>query len=255
MDGPHDPRLVVSTAPRRHTTPLSRVGRRRLHSIRRIALLACASLGLVVAAMSSGCLITDPPQFKLPTHSKPLLDQTTADPDPALVKLVQNADLTKKITFSAEVTSQEDPPGTSDFDTLHARLYIDYGTPNEFQAYRYALPTTIRTTDGKRRVSADWIPASWPVGPGCHRATLIVMHAFDDFTQCPTCPGDYSTITWQLLRCDMSEPPSCDALPISGTGSCEGWTNTCSAVRGNLMDAGVELPLCPESATEDGGQP
>jgi hypothetical protein len=227
-----------------------------LRNVARFALLACASLALGIAAMSSGCLITDPPQFKLPTHTKPLLDATSANRDPAEVIVVDGNDVHTPITFSVEVTSQEDPAGTSDFDTLNARFFIDYGTPDDFKAFLHSVPTKIVTTpDGKRQVIAQWFPASQPVGSGCHRATMFVMHAVDPFTQCPTCADDYSTLTWKILRCDQTTMDDCASLPLTGDGACPELTNTCSAVLSRLADAGIEVATCPEGDSADGGTP
>lgn len=255
MDGLRDPRPPVPAAPLGRATPLSRSGGRAL-PIRRLALLACASLSLGVAVMSSGCLITDPPQFKLPTHTRPLLDPTFADPDPGAVKVVRESQIQTPITFSAEVISQEDAADTGGaYQRLEAWLYIDYGSTLDPQLpYSFAIPASIKVgTNGKRRVSATWRPASPYSDLGCHRATLVVSHIFDD-TLCPVCTDDYSTLTWQILRCDESKG-DCGALVLSGTGSCEGLTNTCADARQRQAESGLEPRMCPDDDTADGGSP
>lgn len=204
--------------------------------------------------MSSGCLITDPPQFKLPAHTRPLLDATTANRDPSDVVVIDETNAHTPVTFSVDVISQEDVSENSEFHKLQARFFIDYGAPADLKPYLYLGPTQITSSpDGKRRVTAQWFPDAQPVGSGCHRATLFVMHAVDSFTQCPLCADDYSTLTWKILRCDRSKG-ECDNLVLNGLGECPELTNTCPTLRARLADAGIEVDSCPEADT-DGGSP
>src|SRR5262249_32212570 len=98
-----------------------------------------------------------------------------------------------------------------------------------------------------RRVSVQWPPRIYQVDPGCHTATLIASHIFDD-TGCPSCLDDYSTLTWQILRCDSSKPGDCDTLPVTGGASCAGLTGSCERVRPKAAGSS-----CPEDS--DGGTP
>lgn len=265
MDGNRNTlhRPLVPAPPRSRATSLSEVAGGARPAARRFAALAWASLGLVSAAMSTGCLITDPPQFKPPKHSRPLLDATTADPDPGAVLRVEESEIqngTKSaIKFSADVISQEDSADTgSAFQQLEAWLYIDYGSDADpLQPYSFAIRANkiqpASSSDQKRRVEATWRPGLQRVDAGCHTVTLVVSHIFDD-SLCPVCSDDHSSITWQILRCDNSKG-DCDAMPLTGPGACKARSNSCAKVRETLQDAGMEVAQCPEGETTDGGGP
>jgi hypothetical protein len=210
----------------------------------------------MLAMPTAGCLVTDPPQFKAPKHTAPFLVESSTDPDTRQVVVIDSATLsmTSAIkTFSADVISQDDPAdGNGLFKQVSSRLYIDYGFKGApGQPFLYVLngktvpAGTIDQTTG-RRASATWYPDVNRVEPGCHTATLIVSHIFDDEPGCPACADDYSTITWQILRCDSAQN-NCDALPVTGMAACTGLTNTCEQVHAQ-SDAG---PICPEDV--DGG--
>ena len=188
--------------------------------------------------MSSGCVITDPPQFQDPTPTIPFL--ILPDPDPGKVVVVDStllATTNSEIDFSAEVMSQDDPADAG-YATVTAHLFIDYGytLPNG-NPYRYDIPNpyvssgTIDQTSG-RRARFQWFPSVYAVDPGCHTATMVVSHKFDDFS-CPTCDSDSSAITWQILRCDATQS-NCDDLALAG---CQALTNTCAKARA-ARDAG-----------------
>lgn len=205
--------------------------------------------------MSTGCLITDPPQFKPPKHTRPWLDPITATPDPQLVVVIDDSKGLKSLTFSADVTSQDD---TDDgpFSKVDTRLYIDLGIQNPFDPttpYVHAidgdvlLPGSLDQTG--RRTSAVWNFSSRPILPGCHRATLVVSHIFDRNPDCPVCPDDFTAITWQILRCNGSDG-DCGELLVD---SCPELKSSCATVRDELMRADAGIAQCPSDA--DAGAP
>jgi hypothetical protein len=245
------PRCFVASAPAAGgliVTALSGVaGPDRATRARRGA-TAWSSLGLGLLAMSTaGCLITDPPQFTPQQHTAPFLVASTAAPDLREVVIVDAQNLVLQ-TFAADVISQDDPAdSTGQFQQVHTRLYIDYGfavAPGE--PFRYVIDGdtiaagTLDETTG-RRVSATWQPAVYGVDPGCHTATLIASHVFDDQPGCPVCTDDYSILSWQLLRCDSSIAGDCDELPVSGPGECPPITTSCATVESE-SDAGSSCP-------------
>jgi hypothetical protein len=210
--------------------------------------MARLSLGLGALAMSTtGCLITDTPQFTPQTHTAPFLVAATADPDSRTIVIVDNDTLA--VTFAADVISQDDPPdSTGQFQEVNSRLYLDYGIPGGggLPFPYYPIPGgmvnagTLAQTTG-RRISATWQPPERDVPLGCHTATLIVSHIFDEQSGCPVCIDDFSTITWQVLRCDSSMPGNCDELPITGAGACQAPTTNCATAESE-SDAGSSCP-------------
>jgi hypothetical protein len=207
---------------------------------------------------TAGCLITDPPQFTAQNHTGPFLVPSSADPDPRAVVVIDDVGLGLGAeTFSADVISQDDPADSSgQFQKVNSRLYIDYGfTAGPGQPFRFVIggssvdPGTLDQTSG-RRVTSTWFASSNPVDSGCHTVTLVASHIFDAVPECPVCDDDYSTITWQVLRCDSSIPHDCEQLPITGTTGCAALgNNTCEQVHAQ-SDAGSS---CPELV--DGGAP
>jgi hypothetical protein len=185
----------------------------------------------------------------------------TASPDPKQIFKVDDANLPAEITFSAQVVSQDDSSPTSSFYDVKTKLYIDYGYPdNPGGPFFYDLdgtaiaPGTLQTT--KRLAAAQWSPIFNQVPYGCHTATLVASHVFDDQrlagTQCPLCADDYTMITWQVLRCNSSMTGTsfdCTKLPITGPTSCAGLTSSCAQV---LAEPDAGAPACPEPATDGG---
>jgi hypothetical protein len=224
----------------------------------RVARVSLYASALTMA--STACIITDPPQFTPPKHTVPFLVEATASPDAKAILAVDKqlfSTTQSVIQFSAEVVSQDDPTSAmTDFTQVEGKLYIDYGLhgPNLQQPFRFVFngsPTLPSGALGQtgRRITASWSPSLVDVAPGCHTATLIVSHKFDDLSDCPVCPDDFSAITWQILRCDRSVD-GCKDLPVSGAGSCEDLTNSCALVR-DLQGSNAEA--CSESG--DGGAP
>ncbi len=212
------------------------------------------SSAAVLAASTTGCLITDSPQFQVPQHTAPFLVAASASPDTRGIVRVDTSALTSE-PFSADVVSQDDPAGSGgQFQQVSSRLYIDYGF-NEVPGlpFRYVLsgntlqPGTLDQTSG-RRVSVTWYPQVDTVTAGCHTATLVVSHLFDDVPGCWACNDDFSTLTWWVNACDSSMG-TCTDLPVMGATGCPdpATLTSCETV---LADAGS---TCPEAA--DAGAP
>jgi hypothetical protein len=269
MDGHRVNRTPSTSVPpqaSRGATPLSHVaaGRRlAARSTEAPARLARVSLyALALTMTSTGCIITDPPQFTPPKHTRPFLVEATATPDPKDILPVDQQLLgttQSVLKFAADVVSQDDPSSTTTptaFQQVEGRLYLDYGLNGTelTRPYRFALSATPILPSGTleqtgRRISATWSPLQVPVSDGCHTVTLIVSHKFDDQSNCPVCSDDFSAITWQIARCDRSLG-GCKDLPVSGKGSCQGLTNSCAQAQDAL---GTNAEPCSEFS--DGGAP
>jgi hypothetical protein len=211
-----------------------------------------------------GCLMTSTPQFKAQEHTAPFLKEATASPDLRAVVKIDTAYITQfqPFDFSADVVSQDDPTGP--FSQVFSYLYLDYGQ-TEIPGQPFLLPipgnelspggtldqTTPRRVTGTYRVG-DPVDLSL----GCHTATLVVSHHFDTGSECPSCPDDYSLLTWQVLRCNSGAPGGhgCDDLPVTGTAACPAQIMTmpssCPAIQA-AQDGGTAN--C--SALTDGGTP
>jgi hypothetical protein len=71
-------------------------------------------------------------------------------------------------------------------------------------------------------------------------------------TSCPLCTDDFSTLTWQILRCDDSMTGNCESLLLTGMGQCmpPAVNATCAAVQSTDADA----TACPEAAPDGGAK-
>jgi hypothetical protein len=205
---------------------------------------------------TTGCLMTSTPQFTPPQHTAPFLVEATASPDTRAVVVIDSASsqgANPMLTFSANVISQDDPTGT--FSQVESELLLDCGISRFMgQAPFFGTPlggsnlnpgTIDQTTD--RRVSANWFVGDPDVAPGCHTVTLVASHQFPRPWQCP-CPGDYSMITWQVLRCDSSAG-TCTSLPL---GACPVEPDQLTATTCDKFLATVGSSSC---SAADGGAP
>jgi hypothetical protein len=105
-----------------------------------------------------------------------------------------------------------------------------------------------------RKVEEDWYPGQYSVPLGCHTATLVVSHIFDDTTHCPVCASDSSALTWQVLACNsVGVPGSCADLPISGSEACAIQANPASAVTCASIEIEAGASICPSGG--DAGAP
>jgi hypothetical protein len=224
----------------RSATPMSG-GRASLRRApRSFTAVARASL-LAAAAMSTGCLITETPQFTARPHTRPMLVEATASPDPGQILLIDGTVPMQE--FYADVISQDDPANiSSPFEKVFSYLYLDYGIDGSSRPFRDVVQGSSLESGSleqtKRKVSVDWYPDDSRLNDGCHTATLIVSHKFDDLPTrppntppCPLCDDDFSTITWKMLVC--SNGGDCNDFPLTGPSSCEGLASkrNCAAWR------------------------
>jgi hypothetical protein len=198
-------------------------------------------------------LITDPPQFKAPTHKRPLILEATASPNPAT--FIRLSEAYPSVRIDVDVVTQDDPEGTSSdggvsFTRTEAKLYIDYENRPPTYGLPYVLVNPIdaappsQTYDQKVpwRLSASWVLLYNQINsPGCHTLTLVVSHAFDHWP-CPVCSDDYDELTWHLLVCEDGDT-ECNTIPFQGPGACPSPTKNCSDFRADT-DAGGSVP-CP----------
>ncbi len=218
-----------------------------------------ATLLALLALPAGGCLETSPPQLTVPAHSAPFLVGGTAEP-PLGEVVVLDLDSQTGVQFGADVISQDDPSGsTGPFQTVSAKLYVDYGvSPPGTQQPFLGEPFpgndelengTLAQTSG-RFISATWIPEDLTPALGCHTATLVASHLFDENPGCPRCDDDIGTLTWMVLAC-RSSLGDCGVLPLhavtNGLAPCPVPTTTCDEA-----DPPANR-MCPEAA--GGGAP
>ena len=144
-------------------TRLSRSGR-RISAIRAVFGLAWRSL-LALSAMSfaSSCIVADPPEYRDPVRTRPLLEVYKATP--LISNIVVYIPNTPAINFSVPVRSEDAG------EDLSAVTFVDYGTNVE----KFVNIQTIAasTYDQSREIALKWTPTD----EKCHVFSLIVAHS------------------------------------------------------------------------------
>jgi hypothetical protein len=170
-------------------TDLSHLGGASLSNQGRITALARESLIVAFSMFAvSGCLVSDPPEYKPPEQTPPFLDLFRADP---LIRdvLVVRHDETKN--FNVPVRSEDAG------DDLIGAVHFDWGLPQSWQK-NVVLPAST-FDDHERAIVFDWSVTS-PTLTGCHQLTLLVFHRsnYDFINQRSTDSDDQAIATWWL---------------------------------------------------------
>lgn len=194
-------------------TRLSRLaGRGR--SIWANSALARVSLGLLSMAFCQSCIVADPPEYREPVRTRPLLDTYSAVP--SITQILTWNTGQPRIPISVGVRSEDAGTG------LSIRLFLDYGTPVEVLQNSRPLPAS--TYDQARKIEFDWLPI-WrsTIPPNstsntCHTLTLIVAHS-DSFLQAddlhldPSRAGDDAAIMSWWVNYNAADPSSLSDCP------------------------------------------
>ncbi|MFO0547641.1 MAG: hypothetical protein U0271_04585 [Polyangiaceae bacterium] len=186
-----------------------------------------SALLAMLAMPTASCLITSNPQFEDPPRTAPFFLVDRASPDPRqIIKLeATDAQLELSALFRSEDGQSLDSAGNR--EGVRVKLLVDYGQKgalgHPFRSQTEA-PTVAAGSwdDPPREARATWTEDELHMGPGCHRLTMMISHAFDAGTGCPSTKGDYDVVTWTVVRCDESGCPEVDLL----TG-CPGITESC----------------------------
>jgi hypothetical protein len=154
------------------------------------------------------CLVTASPEFEETEQSRPILLPETAAPDLRSVLDIEKT-TTQSQTIEAQLAQSEDKG-----QPIQVRLYVDYGVPlGNLIGQQVFFGTDVTPFDASQPVriaQADINPVQLDLG--CHTATLIAAHEFDNPSGCPKRLADSSQLTWQILvregeSCSESTPP------------------------------------------------
>jgi hypothetical protein len=195
-------------SPRPNVTPLSHLEPRRTGALGRIWGLARLSLGTgLMAGISAGCVVSDPPEYGVARQTPPFLDATSAFPD-----LFYRVDLTSGQTksFGAELRSEDAG------EPILAQLFLDYNVTDgniprqRVLGFKQVAASTI--DDAKRTVQIPWLVQG--VTPGCYPISLVVTHVGNlDETNKPKNSTDTAILTWWV---SIDEPGDMAQCPVQG---------------------------------------
>jgi len=129
------------------------------------------------------CIVADPPEYRVPVQTRPVLNQFKATPEPSKVLVIYTTGRTGMPTVGASfnVPVRSEDAG----EDLRAILFLDYQVPrpegatssNKGQSKIVSQKIDASTYSSTGRAFAyPWVPDSANVSQGCHFVTLIVAH-------------------------------------------------------------------------------
>jgi hypothetical protein len=165
--------------------------------------LAWRSLLLVsIMLAQASCIVADPPEYRAPGQTRPVLNVYGAVPTATRALMVYPADATVGIAFTVGVRSEDAG------DPLRALLWLDYQlTPANGQAggTRQAAKTIPASTydNPGREIQFTWHPMVTEALKGCHFLSLVVAHresflSDEDHLQPGAAEDDAAIVTWTV---------------------------------------------------------
>jgi len=152
-------------------------------------------LSIMLAAQS--CIVADPPEYRAPGQTRPLLDTYGAQPPASRVILVDSS-IRNPIQFNVRIQSEDKG------EDLRAIYFIDYGSLHQKKLNGQTISaSTYENTN--RAAMWPWQPiVPNDVSVGCHFVTLVVAHSgsflsSNDERLDPTkAEYDASLLTWAV---------------------------------------------------------
>jgi hypothetical protein len=162
------------------------------------------------------CIVADPPEYRTPVRTRPVLNVYSAAPTTTKVLVVDNMiGPTRNVPIRFNVPIQSEDAG----EDLRALFFLDYGTSSQDELLGKTIAASTYDNTG-RAATLTWTPNR--VSDGCHFVTLVVAHvstflADDDDRLDPSkADADASLLTWTV---NMNPPAdSQDTLPNCPSG-------------------------------------
>ena len=186
---------------RRAVTRLSRAGRvsRKITGVFRLAWRSLLLVSMMLVAQS--CIVADPPEYRAPGQTRPLLNVYSADP-PATRALVVYTNTTPKVGVQFNIQVRSEDAG----EDLRAIFFLDYQIdridPYQFGEDRLNSQTIPASTyDQTRTIRYTWYPST---SNGCHFLSLIVAHhntflqTDEDHLDPRLAADDAAIVTWTV---------------------------------------------------------
>ena len=188
----HEPWLAATRLSRRA---------RNFQQISGIWGLAWRSLLLVSMTLGTeSCIVADPPEYRAPGQTRPVLNVYSAVPTATQVLVVYTNKV--RTQFTVQVRSEDAGDG------LVGVFWLDYQVhPGERKLNGFTLPASTYDNTG-REVSFPWLPEN--ISDGCHFVSLIVAHSKtflknDNDRLDPTrADDDAAIVTWTV---NVNPPP------------------------------------------------
>jgi len=160
-------RIQTEPAPRLAATRLSRRAR-GVAKISAICGLAWRSLWLLsMMLVVESCVVADPPEYRTPVQTRPVLNVYSAVPT-ATHALVVYASSKTPTSFTVQVRSEDAG------EDMRALFFLDYQLAGHSKLISKPIPASTYDNTG-RNIQYDWPPPA-KTDFGCHFLSLIVAH-------------------------------------------------------------------------------
>ena len=145
--------------------------------------------------VTQNCVVADPPEYRAPEQTRPLLDVYGAVPTATRVLVVtKEPGSIAHVNFNVRVQSEDAGEG------LKAIYFLDYGTAQQSKLLGQTIPASTYNDTGRAAT------LSWPVNAsnGCHFVTLVVAHSSsfqssnDDRLEPTKADEDASLLVWTV---------------------------------------------------------
>jgi len=165
--------------------------------------LAWRSLLLLSMTLGAGsCIVADPPEYRAPGQTRPVLNVYSAVPTATRILVVY----TNKVPTQFTVQVRSEDAG----DELRGVFFLDYQVhPGESPLNGFTLPASTYDNTG-REASFAWTPVKGVVTDGCHFVSLIVAHSDSFLSNDNThldprrADDDAAIVTWTV---NVNPPP------------------------------------------------
>ena len=208
--------LLVERDGRMPATRLSR----RIRDMREISGvfgLARRSLGLLsVMLFSQSCIVADPPEYRSPQQTRPVLNMYSAVP-PATHTLVVSSQVQNNPPTAFTVQVRSEDAG----EDLRALFFLDYQLPGQRKLVSKQI-TASTYLDTGRDIRFDWSPDKKDAG--CHFLSLVVAHTdtflnnIDDDKLDPKKADDDAAIATWTVNVDPPADFALENCPSPNTG-------------------------------------
>jgi hypothetical protein len=155
---------------------------------------------LSIMLVEGSCIVADPPEYRAPGQTRPLLNAYGAVPTATRALVVFSGD-NGPTTFTVQVRSEDAG------EDLRALFFLDYQLPSEDKLVSQKVSASTYDNPG-RNITYPWHPKAKDAG--CHFLSLVVAHtnsfleADDDQLIPAAAEEDASIITWTV---NIDPPP------------------------------------------------
>jgi len=171
---------------------------------------------LLASLLASGCLIPEAPEYGPPQKTPIFIIDDTVHPNPRNLQTISVIEDKGSYAFGFKVRSEDAN------EEVVAALFYDYkkeedSQKDEIRHFLFQVNYEPGTFDEEKTIALYMtVPDPRIDVPGCHTATLMVLHesGWNDTTkQLIGTPADLASVTWFFSLEDGTAPPLLSSCP------------------------------------------